>query len=194
MLCIGGVLLPAGSPAGLVNPEGCIAFSAPIGYTSLQFRISTMSTDKPLKRRALMSGESAKTEGTLRTLRIWDTDVSLKADRLCPAEKDFVFRISSAESLDVTPGEATVFLNTTDERLSADLSLQGIVLDDRSTRITRDAMFLRSQLPADGLLVMLDTTTIFDAILCLYGPVTPIQLLDLSVLAFAAVCFDQIVV
>jgi hypothetical protein len=49
MLCIGGVLLPAGFPGlGLVNPEGYIAFSisTPFGSTSRCVAVDQLSSLK----------------------------------------------------------------------------------------------------------------------------------------------------
>jgi hypothetical protein len=73
----------------------------------------------------------------------------------------------------------------------------GLVLDDSTAQATPWLYGLRQALPSEGLTVLLDTTTIFNAGQALHvrgwAP-SPIWLLDLSVLTSAAILFDTIVI
>jgi len=104
--------------------------------------------------------------------------------------------ISRGECVKVTDNEATQFLNASEDRLDRNLQYQSIYLDNcsRNAPLAREANFIRSNLPRDCLLVMLDTTTVQNALRCLDGIVTPLNLLDLGILTFASVCFDRVVV
>jgi hypothetical protein len=131
-------------------------------------------------------------------LPLWGTEVSLKYGRRGRRlSKGAYLETPSGESLPVTDGEATVLLNWDEDDLGKDLASQGLLLDDpvSDSQIERDARFLRLQLESavGGLPVMLDATTVRNALDCIDGFVTPTGLLDLAVVAFAAVCFERII-
>lgn len=81
--------------------------------------------------------------------------------------------------------------------LLRELEYAGIVLFDEKVPSGPAEHFgeVKKQIPEGSLSVLLDTTTVFNALHCVTHPKFPhpISLLDLSVFTFAALCFDHIV-
>lgn len=105
-------------------------------------------------------------------------------------------QLKSAAPIRLTSGEANAFLKATKESLATDLPALGISVENEAPKseLERDAEFLRNQLPTEQCLVLLDTTTINNALDCLHGNLNAANLLDLAIVAFAVVCFDRIII
>jgi hypothetical protein len=138
------------------------------------------------------------THKVIHSSSLWGTEVSLKYGRRQRSyRKSAYLEAPTGEPLSVTNGEATAFLNRGEKGWESDLASHGVLLDDSSgnSAIVHDARFLRIQVDAEagGLPVMLDSTTVRNALDCVEGYVTPTGLMDLAVVAFAAVCFERII-
>lgn len=128
------------------------------------------------------------------SFRIRGIDFFLELER----DRAHLRALPTEEIVEVSPEEAEHILNLRrEDLLDKKLQLRGIYLDEesRNSTLSGEVAFIRSNLPQECLLVMLDTTTVRDALHCLeYRNLTPLNLLDLGVLCFAAICFDRIVI
>jgi hypothetical protein len=83
------------------------------------------------------------------------------------------------------------------QRPELQLALRGIAADDTPAAGSIEAGLrdLRAQLCDEELLVLLDSTTLANALGCVYGVTAPrpLGLIDLAVVTFAAICYDRIV-
>ena len=95
------------------------------------------------------------------------------------------------ESVPLTDGEASQLLNVGRNGLGWELQMVGIPIEPHIGEIQMENANFLDEFPNS---VMLDTTTLRSAELCLRGVVTPVSLLDLSVFCTAAICYDRIVV
>ncbi len=91
----------------------------------------------------------------------------------------------------LTDGEASQLLNVRRKGLGWELQMVGIPIEPPKGEIQLENANFLDEFPNS---VMLDTTTLRSAELCLKGYVTPVNLLDLSVFCTAAICYDRIVV
>jgi hypothetical protein len=93
------------------------------------------------------------------------------------------------------PGMAHALLHL--RNAERQLALRGVAIRPPSSAETSEADLydLRRQLPDDELLVLLDSTTLQNGLSCVHGltPPGPLGLIDLSILTFAAICCDRIV-
>lgn len=112
--------------------------------------------------------------------------------------KRFAFHIGS-ETFDVQAkdGEEEYAFSVLSHLQDSAWWLQSSASDpvDPSRRRDKALSSILAQVPPDELLVMVDTTTVSDASRAVdYGRITPITLLDLSIVTFAVVCFDRVVI
>jgi hypothetical protein len=96
----------------------------------------------------------------------------------------------SNESVPLTDGEVSGLLNV-GRGLGWELQMVGIQIEPVIEVIQMENANFLDEFPNS---VMLDTTTLRSAESCLRGMVTPVNLLDLSVVCTAAICYDRIVV
>lgn len=102
---------------------------------------------------------------------------------------------SDDQTLDFNPAEDRVVHS---KKFGPRLALLGLDLglENPTAASARYLPEMKDQLPADELLVMLDSSTIAGAWACVgsrYPQAAPLYLLDLSVLTFALLCFDRVV-
>jgi hypothetical protein len=97
----------------------------------------------------------------------------------------------TSESTLLTDGEATQLLNVGRSGLNRKLQMVGIPIEPVIDEIKMENDNFLDEFPMS---VMLDTTTIRSAELCMRGRITPVNLLDLSVFCMAAICYDRIFV
>lgn len=103
---------------------------------------------------------------------------------------------------ELSEDETQLFFQYSKRNLQNAFQYHGINLKIKKTTETPDAESLiaahckqiRSDLPENLSLVMLDSQTITNADECLNGDITPLNLLDLATLTVAAVYFDKIVI
>jgi len=101
----------------------------------------------------------------------------------------------NGDSIELTHDELKLLSNYSTEEFQKTINLR-FNLNDESKKSCFEIEFekIRRDLPSDSLLVLLDTSTVANAFDCLNGRVTPLNLLDLSVVTYAAICFDKIII
>lgn len=97
----------------------------------------------------------------------------------------------SDTSISLTAGEASAWLNTRRGNLSRRLQTVGLSIEEQDAEFGLANSDLIEEFPSS---VLLDTTTVQNAELCLSGMVTPVCLLDLSILCTALICYEKVIV
>jgi len=91
----------------------------------------------------------------------------------------------------LTPAEASQLQSMRKNEIGKKLQKVGVNLDPVKEHIQLESNHFLDEFPNS---VLLDSTTLKNAEKCLQGKVTPVNLLDLSVLCTAIICYDRVLV